>query len=97
MGPKPLGWMIVDSLDTLMIMDCPEEVSRARDWIKNDLDYTFDYNVNTFETTIRMLGGLLSAYHFSNDDVYLDKAVQLANALHGPMIVHQEYHICLSI
>ena len=83
MGPKPLGWMIVDSLDTLMIMDCPEEVSRARDWIKNDLDYTFDYNVNTFETTIRMLGGLLSAYHFSNDDVYLDKAVQLANALHG--------------
>ena len=29
MGPKPLGWMIVDSLDTLMIMDCPEEVSRA--------------------------------------------------------------------
>ena len=61
--------MIVDSLDTLMIMDCPEEVSRARDWIKNDLDYTFDYNVNTFETTIRMLGGLLSAYHFSNDDV----------------------------
>ena len=40
MGPKPLGWMIVDSLDTLMIMDCPEEVSRARDWIKNDLDYT---------------------------------------------------------
>ncbi|EMG46730.1 Mannosyl-oligosaccharide 1,2-alpha-mannosidase [Candida maltosa Xu316] len=84
MGPKPLGWMIVDSIDTLMLMDCPDEVSRARDWIKNDLDYAFDYEVNTFETTIRMLGGLLSAFHLSNgDDVYLDRAVQLANSLNG--------------
>ncbi|CAK9438841.1 uncharacterized protein LODBEIA_P30650 [Lodderomyces beijingensis] len=82
MGPKPLGWMIVDSIDTLMIMDCPEEVGRARNWIKN-LDYKFDYEVSNFETTIRMLGGLLSAYHLSEDDMYLDKAVVLANSLHG--------------
>ncbi|CAI5758781.1 unnamed protein product [Candida verbasci] len=83
MGPKPLGWMIVDSIDTLMIMNLDEEVSRAKDWIKNDLDYNFNYEVNTFETTIRMLGGLLSAYHLSKDDLYLDKAVSLANSLHG--------------
>ncbi|KAK6466015.1 mannosyl-oligosaccharide 1,2-alpha-mannosidase [Scheffersomyces coipomensis] len=83
MGQKPLGWMIVDSLDTLMIMDAKEEVQRAKKWIKNDLDYRFNYNVNVFETTIRMLGGLLSAFHLSNDDVYLDKAVDLANALEG--------------
>ncbi|KAI5961270.1 MNS1 [Candida pseudojiufengensis] len=84
MGPQPLGWMIVDSIDTLMIMDCPKEVERARKWIKEDLDYKFDYNVNNFETTIRMLGGLLSAYHLSDgDDLYLDKAVGLANQLHG--------------
>ncbi|RLV93090.1 Mannosyl-oligosaccharide 12-alpha-mannosidase [Spathaspora sp. JA1] len=83
MGPKPLGWMIVDSIDTLMIMDAKPEVERARKWIKDTLDYSFDYNVNVFETTIRMLGGLLSAFHFSEDDVYLDKAVNLANSLHG--------------
>lgn len=83
MGPKPLGWMIVDSLDTLMIMDCPEEVARAKQWIKKDLEYNFDYEVNVFETTIRMLGGLLSAFHLSNDDLYLDVAVDLANALIG--------------
>lgn len=83
MGPKPLGWMIVDSLDTLMLMDCPEEVARSKKWIKEELDYNFEYNVNVFETTIRMLGGLLSAFHFSNDDLYLDTAVDLANALSG--------------
>lgn len=83
MGHRPLGWMIVDSLDTLMIMDAKPEVERAKKWIKEDLDYVFDQNVNVFETTIRMLGGLLSAFHFSEDDVYLDKAVHLANLLHG--------------
>lgn len=83
MGPKPLGWMIVDSLDTLMIMGCEEEIKKARNWIKQDLDYLFDYEVNVFETTIRMLGGLLSAHHLSEDDVYLDKAVKLAQALLG--------------
>ena len=83
MGPKPLGWMIVDSLDTLMIMDCNEEVERAKVWIRDELDYNFDYKVNTFETTIRMLGGLLSGFALSKDDVYLDKAVQLANSLGG--------------
>lgn len=83
MGPKPLGWMIVDSLDTLLLMDCKDEFERAKEWVKNDLDYHFDYNVNVFETTIRMLGGLLSAFHLSEDDVFLDRAADLANALIG--------------
>lgn len=83
MGPKPLGWMIVDSLDTLAIMDLPEQLKQAREWVKTDLNYHFDYNVNVFETTIRMLGGLLSAHHLTNDDLYLDRAVDLANALIG--------------
>lgn len=81
MGPKPLGWMIVDSLDTLMLMNCSEEVARAREWVRNVLDYDFDYEVSVFETTIRMLGGLLSAYHLSGDDLYLDKAMSLGNRL----------------
>lgn len=83
MGPKPLGWMIVDLIDTLMIMGADDEVARAKAWIRDELDYHFDYNVNTFETTIRMLGGLISAYELSKDDVYLDRAVDLANALVG--------------
>lgn len=83
MGPKPLGWMVVDLLDTLLIMDCQEEFNRAKRWVKEDLHYDFDYEVNVFETTIRMLGGLLSAYHLSNDDMFVDKATKLANSLIG--------------
>ena len=34
--------------------------------------------MNLFETTIRVLGGLLTAYHLSNgDQLYLIKALQL--------------------
>lgn len=37
----------------------------------------FDVNrdVNLFEVTIRVLGGLLSIYHLSDDRMYLEKAV----------------------
>lgn len=83
MGPKPLGWFIVDSLDTLWLMDCKSEFERAKNWVKNDLNYKFDYNVNVFETTIRMLGGLLSAFHLSDDDIFFERAAELADALLG--------------
>lgn len=83
MGPKPLGWIIVDALDTMHIMDLKEEIATAKNWIKKELTYDFDYEVNTFETTIRMLGGFLSAFYLSTDDLYLDKATDLGNRLLG--------------
>ena len=63
---KGLGWIIVDALDTLMIMNLTSRLSHAREWISTSLNYDQDVYVNTFETTIRMLGGLLSAYYLSN-------------------------------
>lgn len=83
MGPKPLGWMIVDSLDTMMLMGLEDELKVSRAWIKNELSYDFDYDVNVFETTIRMIGGFLSAYYLSGDELYLDKAVDLGDRIVG--------------
>lgn len=83
MGPKPLGWIIVDSLDTLLIMDLKEQYRVAESWVANELSYDFDYDVNVFETTIRMLGGLLSAYYLSNNDMYLEKAAKLGDTILG--------------
>lgn len=60
-----MGWIIVDALDTLMIMNLTSRVQDARNWIQNSLRYNQDHDVNTFETTIRMLGGLLSAHYLS--------------------------------
>ncbi|KAF2442020.1 glycoside hydrolase family 47 protein [Karstenula rhodostoma CBS 690.94] len=92
MSPKGLGWIIVDSLDTMMIMNLTSQLSEARVWLQRKLDYEQDQDVNTFETTIRMLGGLLSAHYLSQvlpgvssrrDQVYLNKAVDLADRLLG--------------
>lgn len=60
-----MGWIIVDSLDTMMIMNLTSQVRHARQWISTSLQYTQDHDVSTFETTIRMLGGLLSAHYLS--------------------------------
>ncbi|KAL4921546.1 glycoside hydrolase [Aspergillus aurantiobrunneus] len=60
-----MGWLIVDALDTMMIMNLTSRVQHARAWIHNSLQYDQNQDVNTFETTIRMLGGLLSAHYLS--------------------------------
>ena len=65
MIPGGMGWMIVDALDTLMIMNLTSRVQHAREWIQTSLHYDQNKAVNTFETTIRMLGGLLSAHYLS--------------------------------
>jgi endoplasmic reticulum Man9GlcNAc2 1,2-alpha-mannosidase len=77
-----MGWIIVDALDTMMLMNLTNEVARARKWIVESLNWDQDKEVSLFETTIRTLGGLLSAHYLSgNDDVYLEKAVDLADRL----------------
>ncbi|KAH6903440.1 mannosidase [Coprinopsis sp. MPI-PUGE-AT-0042] len=77
-----IGYFIVDVLDTLQIMNLTEEYSRAREWVAHELTFERSDNFNTFETTIRVLGGLLSAYHLSdNDPVFLEKAVDLGQRI----------------
>lgn len=66
MAPKGLGWIIIDSLDTMMLMNLTSRVQHAREWLSKSLTWDQDQDVNTFETTIRMLGGLLSAHYLSN-------------------------------
>lgn len=65
MVPGGMGWIIVDALDTAIMMNLTSEVAKAREWISTSLSYTANHDVSTFETTIRMLGGLLSAYYLS--------------------------------
>uniref|UniRef100_A0A915CMC8 alpha-1,2-Mannosidase n=1 Tax=Ditylenchus dipsaci TaxID=166011 RepID=A0A915CMC8_9BILA len=79
------GLTIVDSLDTLIIMDLKEEFVEAREWVKKEL--TFDKNrfVNLFETTIRVLGGLLSAFHLTGDRIFEEKAEDIGQRLIGAL------------
>ena len=67
MAPNGMGWIIVDALDTMMLMNLTSRLTHAREWLSTKLDYDQDQEVNTFETTIRMLGGLLSAHYLSTE------------------------------
>lgn len=76
-----LGATLIDSLDTLYIMGLDEQFQRAREWVANSLDFNKDYDASVFETTIRVVGGLLSAYDLSNDKIFLEKARDIADRL----------------
>jgi mannosyl-oligosaccharide alpha-1,2-mannosidase len=71
------GILLVDSLDTLWLMGMKDEFWKARDWVRDHLDHASVGTVSVFETTIRDLGGLLAAYDWSGDKVFLDKAEDL--------------------
>ncbi|KAL5771975.1 hypothetical protein ACOSQ2_011899 [Xanthoceras sorbifolium] len=95
-GLGGLGATVVDALDTAMIMGVDEAVSEAGSWIERHLLDRIHHKgqVNLFETTIRVLGGLLSAYHLRGGEqgmnltskgprpiVYLETAKNLADRL----------------
>ena len=76
-----MGVTLVDSLDTLWVMGMRKEFDEARDWVANSLSFGRAGTVSVFETTIRELGGLLSAFDLSGERVFLDKARELADLL----------------
>ncbi|KAL0279923.1 UNVERIFIED_CONTAM: hypothetical protein PYX00_001372 [Menopon gallinae] len=76
-----LGLTIVDALDTMYIMNLADHFQEARDWVDKSLNFNIHRDVNLFEVTIRVLGGLLSAYHLSNDTMFLHKANDLGTRL----------------
>lgn len=49
--------------------------------MERSLDLTQNKDVNLFECTIRVLGGLLSTYALTGDELYKRKAVDLGDRL----------------
>lgn len=79
------GWAatLVDSLDTLWIMGMRDEFDRAVGSATSiDFTRTNLAQINVFETTIRYLGGFLSAYDLSKDQRLLRKAVEVGEMLY---------------
>jgi mannosyl-oligosaccharide alpha-1,2-mannosidase len=74
------GVTLVDALDTMMLMGLTDEVAAAREHVAS-IDFDSDYDASFFESTIRYLGGLLSAHSLSGDALYLAKAIELADRL----------------
>uniref|UniRef100_A0AAQ5YIL1 alpha-1,2-Mannosidase n=1 Tax=Amphiprion ocellaris TaxID=80972 RepID=A0AAQ5YIL1_AMPOC len=76
-----LGLTLIDALDTMWILDLKEEFEEAKSWVATELTFNKNVDVNLFESTIRILGGLLSTYHLTGDTLFLDKAKDIGSRL----------------
>uniref|UniRef100_A0A8C6JQB0 alpha-1,2-Mannosidase n=2 Tax=Melopsittacus undulatus TaxID=13146 RepID=A0A8C6JQB0_MELUD len=75
------GATIVDALDTLYIMEMKEEFKEAKEWVEKNLDFNVNAEISVFEVNIRFVGGLLSAYYLSGEEIFRKKAVELGEKL----------------
>ena len=81
-GSENVGASIVDGLDTLFIMGLTNEFNRGRDWIEEHLNLTgLSMELSVFETNIRFVGGLLSAFALTGDSMFREKALHIAEKL----------------
>ncbi|KAL0348938.1 UNVERIFIED_CONTAM: Alpha-mannosidase I MNS4 [Sesamum angustifolium] len=58
---------LIDSLDTLALLGDRERFATSVEWIGKNLRFDINKTVSVFETTIRVLGGLLSAHLIASD------------------------------
>lgn len=79
--PQPLLMTAVDALDTMIIMELNDEATATKHYIVNNLSFDKDIEVQNFEVTIRLLGGLLTNYQLTGDKRLLDLAEDLGNRL----------------
>src|SRR6184192_978455 len=78
---EPLLMTPVDALDTMILMGLKEEAKTTRKYIDKNLSFDKDIEVQNFEITIRLLGGLLSNYQLTGDRRLLVLAEDLGTRL----------------
>ncbi len=76
-----LGLTLIEALDTLWLMGLDSRFEEGLDWVRREADFDVDGEVSVFETSIRLVGGLLSAHLASGDARVLAKCKDLADRL----------------
>ncbi|KAJ3156081.1 hypothetical protein HK101_001513 [Irineochytrium annulatum] len=78
-----LGLTAFDALDTAYLMGNRTIFDRAAKWVEEEFVMIghADVDANVFETTIRVLGGLLAAHHMSGREGLKKKAIEVADRL----------------
>ncbi len=71
----------VDGFDTMLLLGLKSDAARAKSMILDSLSFDRSQRVQVFEITIRMLGGLLSAYQMDGDPRFLALAKDLGHRL----------------
>ena len=78
---RGIGATMIDALDTLLLAEINDEADAVIDWVDKSLHYDQDIKVSVFETTIRVLGGLISAYQRTGKASLIRQAVDLGKRL----------------
>ena len=71
----------VDAYDVMLLMGLSKEAAEAKQLILDSLSFSRNVEVQSFEITIRLLGGLLSAYQMDGDKRFLSLAEDLGKRL----------------
>jgi mannosyl-oligosaccharide alpha-1,2-mannosidase len=77
----PMGLTIVEALDTLWVMGLDAQFEQGVNWTLANLRFDLDRPIQVFETSIRLVGGLLSAHHACDDKRLLALAHDLTERL----------------
>eukprot|EP00928_Gymnodinium_smaydae_P038596 TRINITY_DN26599_c0_g1_i1.p1 TRINITY_DN26599_c0_g1~~TRINITY_DN26599_c0_g1_i1.p1 ORF type:complete len:670 (+),score=97.09 TRINITY_DN26599_c0_g1_i1:177-2186(+) len=75
------GMQILDALSTMWVMGLTAEFDDATKWVEDHLVWNHRGMISFFETTIRALGGLVSAHSLSGRKIFLQKAKELADKM----------------
>ena len=78
---EPLLMTPVDSLDTMIIMGLDQEAATTKAYILETLSFDKNIDVQNFEITIRLLGGLITHYQLTGDKRFLNLADDLGRRL----------------
>jgi mannosidase alpha-like ER degradation enhancer 2 len=71
----------IDAFDTMSLMHLDDEAARTKAMLLNRLSFDRDAEVQVFEITIRVLGGLLSAYQMTGEEKFLTLATDLGTRM----------------
>ncbi len=68
-------------ISNMILMGLKDEANSTREYIARNLSFDKDFDVQNFEITIRLLGGLLSSYQLTGDQRLLNLAEDLGTRL----------------
>lgn len=77
----PMLMTPVDAFDTFIMLGLTKEANEAKQLILDSLSFNNNNEVQVFEVTIRILGGLITAYELDADPRFLQLATDLANRM----------------
>ena len=77
-----LGLTLIDSMDTMLIMNLQEEFKEARGFVEKLKFERKEVMVSASELNTRVLGSFLSVYSITGDEMFLNKAKEVGEILY---------------